>query len=269
MVLGRLLDETKTGSDFAVLNKMLSSVTFSIPDQSFVAGKVISNIYVTMSNIRCGDAQIGDLAVSSIFSTVSSVDLTMDADLSSIACTADWAYTWGIFKGSGSVKTSGHGGLVSVVAFDSDNFHTLPPTSSTMKSCTANLDISDLVFTGGITADIANLFKTKIESTIEDKVAPLLCTELGTFGSGFLTSSLKNVSSLLSPYLLSRSIVDPLAEEQHLDLNATLADRLISFNQSELIADVRGLIVEKLGRRDPTTNELAINKLLQKIFPSG
>lgn len=46
-----------------------------------------------------------------------------------------------------------------ILAFESPNFDTTPPTTSSMESCGASISVKNISFDGGFVAAILNLFK--------------------------------------------------------------------------------------------------------------
>ena len=81
----------------------------------------------------------------------------------------------------------------------------------------ANINLSKLDFTGGITASIADVFKSSIRTYVEKELKDVACSELGTRGSGVVTDALGNLTAILDPYIEHDVIPTPLSSEQALD----------------------------------------------------
>eukprot|EP00940_MAST-03C_sp_MAST-3C-sp2_P000408 g408.t1 len=258
----------KAVGDFEELNALFEGTIIVLPDADFDVDVPWPFTYVDIwiTQLRCTNIRLDDLIVSHTRVNNKIVDLSIRVDNLDVDCSANWRYDFG-FTGSGSVTAALDDNDVSaVIRFESQNFDSHAPDKSSVKSCSANLDITSINFNGGISGTILNLFKSSVMSLIEDEVSTLLCAELGTLGSETVSTALGDVSALIDPYLQPRDPSDPLAAERALDLPT--GTNLLNFQdpQSELGAlakEAFDYAASSLSKVDTSTGELAINGFMR------
>ncbi len=132
-----------------------------------------------VSSVACQNVDIAALAINA--NLVDSVALA--ATGLSIACTADWSYKLKIWPhvpdGSGTVSIGvGDGSAFSATLALANNSGVF--TSLSLPACSASVHVSSLHFSGGLSGDILNLFKSLIESEIEKQVNSQVCSAVQT-----------------------------------------------------------------------------------------
>ena len=147
--------------DFQEFNDLFKDAVIRIGD---FPGLEASGLELDIKNLMCTNMQVGDILVS--YEKLSSQKLTFELEIVDLNmdCNMDYDYKYDLFlfdaKGSGSAKATTEGNDASVIlAFESPNFDTTPPTTSSMESCGASISVKNISFDGGFVAAILNLFK--------------------------------------------------------------------------------------------------------------
>ena len=262
---GSMLKLFNPGDDWSAVNYLLQHITFTLPD--FTQKVSIGTISVTA--IRCGKLLLSDLAVNSTQYGNTKVTLTADLEGLQLTCSANWAASVLGIKSSGALTADSKGStLKSALTFISSDLRRFPPSSSKSDECKANVVISDIHFTGGVTAKIINLFKSTVEGEIAKAVNPLLCTEISSIAGGELQNILGNLTKDLDPYLTPDALrpLDPLKPERDLerDIPAKELDSLSNLQRNPLLVLLRRAAVSLLGRQSDGT--FGINKIVRNAF---
>ena len=152
----------------------------------------------------------------------------------SVVCTIDYRYDWGWFGGNGRASAGGsRQSLTTSVELPR------PPARADAKvlSCSSNVDLTQLSFSGGILSKIADLFKSLFRGKLEDVLEDVLCDELGTLGSDLLTSLTSGMHEAIFEYVPPAKggtyspplrSADPLKREREMD--AAYQSSLISWS---------------------------------------
>ena len=158
-----------------LLEKQLASI--ALPDVPFSEDGFEGSI----SSITCTNFLIGGLTLNANADPLASVHLA--ATGVALSCTASWQYklsVWPHFPyGDGSVDitigdSSGFSGTLGM----SNNTGVF--TSLSLPACTAAVSVSNIDFSGGISGDILNLFKSLIKTEIEKEVNGQVCGAIKT-----------------------------------------------------------------------------------------
>jgi hypothetical protein len=159
------------------LNRVLQQAVFPLPDVSFVE----ENINITLTHFHCGNVTLAAVTADTTRPSHQQVEVDVRVTGISLTCAADWTYVWltGSFvTGSGHVVAEGSALGDTAMGFTGEDFRRAPPTNTTTDACNANLTILDSVWTGGITAGIATLFKDLVDRKIEEAVSGVACSTL-------------------------------------------------------------------------------------------
>jgi hypothetical protein len=153
-----------------LLEKELSS--FTLPDLPFDEDGFEGSV----SSISCSNFVIGSLTLNANDTPASTVALS--ANGVGLSCKANWNYKLKIWPhvpdGHGTVDiTIGDSSAFSGTMGVSNNTGTF--TSLSLPACTSNVAVSGLHFSGGLSGDILNLFKSLIKKTIQKEVNGQVC----------------------------------------------------------------------------------------------
>ena len=205
------------------------------------------------------------------------VDVTVAITSLALDATCDWAWKWGWFSGSGSASASStNSHLTTIARFESNDFASQPPHKSGISSCSPTISLSSINFSGGITASIANLFKSAVTGLLEDQLKTVACDELGSLGSDTLTGLLGQLKTFVEPYTGPEIHPDPLLMEKGMSLPAGM--ELVNFRGSgqdkhyaldTIVQGVSNAVDSMLGTMEEVTRpdgsvttDLGINNLI-------
>ena len=166
------------GDDWTALNALLQQVTFTLPDFT----QKVSVATISVSKLICGHLSLADLAIKPTRSADdTTVTLALHLDGLQIKCSANWAASVIGVHSSGALTADSTGSsLKSSLDFVGTNLNKYPPSSSKSGPCDANVVISDIHFTGGITAQILDLFK-EISLAVTERTTCSISDGLGAF----------------------------------------------------------------------------------------
>jgi len=264
-----------SAADFDAFNQILAGVTFRIPDQSFKA----SGISVSIKKLVCGSVSFGDISLIGEKASNTLVKVRLGITSLAISCSCDWRWDWGWFGGSGSASGGGtQNHMQAVLDFTSANLQTTPPTKGSVSSCAASMDMTQLSFSGGITAAIANLFKGTVRGFIEGKLNEVACSELSGVGADLLTGLLAGLEDAMEPYRGETISVDALAAEKLLAADSSIGE-LMQVYDPESAPDLPSRLVSQglhsldnmLGSVSTSigTADLGINHLVRSVTGSS
>ncbi len=183
------------GSDWDELNAVFRGVVMKIPDQSMEKSIWPSTLKVFMKTIRCGQIGIGNIDIQSTASSNNAVNANVKLQSLDILCSAEYTYKYGWFGGSGRVSAGGtEQSIDTTITLNEDG-------TASINSCSSNVDLSQLSFSGGIVSKIADTFKGMFRSKLESTLGTTICDELGPLGSTFITSLAKTVRNETHPYV--------------------------------------------------------------------
>jgi hypothetical protein len=154
-----------------ILESELSSIT--VPDVPFSQDGFEGGI----TTITCKNFNIGSLALTAN----TDATVAMAATGVALSCSAHWNYKLKIWPhvpdGSGTVDISIGGGSSFSSAIGISN-NTGAFTSLSLPSCASDVVVSSLHFSGGLSGDILNLFKSIIKKTIQKEVNGQVCSAI-------------------------------------------------------------------------------------------
>jgi hypothetical protein len=145
-----------------LLEQELSSIT--IPDVPFSQDGFEGGV----TAISCQQFKIGAMTLNA--NEAPSATVALAASGVALSCKASWTYKLKVWPhvphGHGAVDISiGSGSAFSGTLGISNNTGVF--TSLSLPACTSNVHVSNLHFSGGLSGDILNLFKSLIKKTIE------------------------------------------------------------------------------------------------------
>ena len=229
---------------------------------------------MTLTDILISKGSLEDLTLSDVVKTPGSpssqreVDLTVTLTNLAAHANLNWKYKYGIISGDGKADASVTKGnavvQLSVVSPSAEE----PPTSATVLGCTTTLHL-DATYSGGITASIADLFKSSVNSKLQGVLQDLVCTELKSVGIGALNGVLGNVTKLLNPYLAPA----PAPENPDDVLKQLLPDakeraKLLNIQTHWAFKFINDVCTEIFGKRDDQ-GILGINEFVDGVTSGG
>ena len=140
--------------DFRALNAVFNGIILKLPDQSLEKNVWPSTLRFTKKTLLCGQIRVGDINIVSSTSSGNNINANVRLTGLNVVCSAAYSYQWGWFGGSGRVSAGGRQQSVETAVVLGDN------DRASIASCTANVDLGHLSFSGGIVASIADTFKS-------------------------------------------------------------------------------------------------------------
>eukprot|EP00943_MAST-04B_sp_MAST-4B-sp1_P007716 g7716.t1 len=256
-------------NDFKELNAVFKGVILKIPDQSIEQRIWPSTLKIQITKLLCGEVSIGDINIIGSQPSASVVSANIRLLSLNIMCSANYRYEYGWFGGSGSMSAGGSQQSIDTsITIGNDG-------TSSINSCTSNVDLTHLSFSGGITSSIADTFKSMFRSKLETTLEATICDELGPLGSDLITDLATVVKKETDPYVPTTNggsyvdnTEDPLLKENSLvdEYQSSLIswkDTLINTSSNDPIAmfvpKVFATINEYLSN-----NESGINHFLRQ-----
>ena len=186
-----------------LLEQELSSIT--IPDVPFSQDGFEGGV----TAISCQQFKIGAMTLNA--NAAPSATLALAASGVALSCKASWTYKLKVWPhvphGHGTVDISiGSGSAFSGTLGISNNTGVF--TSLSLPACTSNVHVSNLHFSGGLSGDILNLFKSLIKKTIEKEVNGKVCGAISTALVSDLNPTLaKPPANYVACTVLGKSVV--------------------------------------------------------------
>lgn len=216
--------------DFDDFNTLFEGAIINLPPTT-VSQQVLFKLTLDLKEVYCTNVKVSDIVIT--YNLESSQRFTFQVDVIDLAmdCFIEYDYKY-IVSGKGNAKAYSYNNQASVLfAFGSPNFAQEPPTSSTVESCTADINLADLDFGGDWASQIMDVFEGLLRGTVEGEVQKVACDELSSMGNDFVNDALVLASDALAPYLGVLLAVDPLAPENELQVPEGM--RLLNFQDTE------------------------------------
>jgi len=189
-----LLSRALALGDFDSFNQVVQNVTLKLPDPQPIFMELMLPLTIVLSNLTCRNLQIGDMVTdynSSNSNSNNPNELTFHVDLFPFAmdCFGDYTSDFGSFSSFGTLEATAIDSRLQLsFGFQSSSsslsssslpffitttsFTPALPNATTVDFCQGDIAISNLEFSGGIDAVIANIF--------QDVVGKLVSTEAAT-----------------------------------------------------------------------------------------
>lgn len=136
-----------SNDDFEAFNSIFDGASIIIPETFEVSERVgIATLDMTITNLVCYEMAVGDVTVD--HQQVSSSQFIVDIGLYQLdlKCELNYIYSYGVLNGDGWVQIATNNNMAqSVLSFESPDFDTTPPQSSSIDSCIADVEISRYV----------------------------------------------------------------------------------------------------------------------------
>jgi hypothetical protein len=216
--------------DFDAFNSLFAGARINLPPTS-VSQQALFKLTLNLNEIYCTNVLVGDIILT--YNMESSSRFTFQVDVVDLAmdCFIEYDYRY-VVSGKGNAQAYSYNNQASVLfVFESSDFAQVVPTSSTVESCTADINLADLDFGGDWASQIMDVFEGLLRGTVESEVQKVACDELSSAGNGFVNDALVLASDTLAPYLAALSTVDPVAAEN--ELNAPQDMKLLNFQDTE------------------------------------
>lgn len=215
-------------ADFDRFNSLFENASINIPDDFVVTQKILfTTLTLRIRHIKCYRISVGDISVSHDQVSTKEIDVLVDVTDLDIKCDVDYKYDYGFLHGTGVAYVStDNNALATRLSFESQDFGTYPPSSSSVESCMTDIRISGIEFTGDFVSDIVEIFEGMIRGVIESEIEKVACNELGSLGTSFVSDMLGIAEQVLGEYdgnLDESGKNDPL----HLEHNAILPEDLV------------------------------------------
>jgi len=209
---------------FDELNGLLEGLVLKLPDAEFKADLPwpLTSVDITVKELQCFNVSIDDLSIQNQWISSKERDVTISTTGVRIECELKWTYDYnggwwlGWVEGSGSAYVKvGDSDFASTISFVSNNLEAHPPHSSSVKSCSPNIEILDMDFSGGIAGSIADTFEKSLRNRVEDEIEAAVCEELGDIGTVFLQDMINFLESFIEQGI-EWVPTDPLEPENNL-----------------------------------------------------
>ena len=153
--------------------------------------------------------------------------------------------------------------------FTSENFDEHPPSGSYVKSCIANIQVSDMDFQGGVAGAIADTFEASLRGYVEDEIEKTVCSELDGLGTEFILDVLEEVADILNTWI-DHELGDPLTAESVMDIPDGVT--LLNFNENSggiSISETFAFFLDQANNylgTNTNTNELGVNVAMRSYL---
>ena len=204
-------------NDFKELNAVFQGMILQIPDQNIEKSIWPSTLKIKITRLLCGEVTIGDISIQASQPSANVVNANIRLVSLNVMCSANYRYDWGWFGGDGSVSAGGsQQSIDTTITVANDG-------TASINSCSSNVDLTHLSFSGGIVSSIADLFKSLFKGKLEEVLESTICDELGPLGSSVITDLAKTVKKETDPYLPAShggtyvsNVQEPLLKENSL-----------------------------------------------------
>ena len=211
--------------DFQELNDLLEGAVIKLPD----ARVETNSITVDMTNVRCTNFQVDDIAVNAKQSSDVAGDTRLQLDIYGLdmVCYLDYKYSF-IFTRYGQADLYSNDNQASVsMIFQSPNYKdgNYNPTQSYVEQCSPQVNVANIDFRGDIAAIVLSVVEGLLRNEVEAEAEKRICDELSTLSQTLVTDTLKGVDGTLHDYI-SAPTPDPLGSEKVLSVpdNVTILD---------------------------------------------
>ena len=274
----RVLQEES--DDFDAFRDLIQGLVIQLPDFEATQPVVFFDLVLKATNVECFDVYLGNMVLDYTLAA-SNDQLTFGLDISNLdlICTLDYQFEAGFLKGDGSAKITLNDNTAGAqVSFSSapQTFAVAPPTNSTMDDCNADIEITDMEFSGGNLDTILDAFEGLLRGVVEGEASAAICDELGTLGTTLVEDLLVVVNDFLAPHLSESAVegddtdLSRVAEERMLTELAGSNVTLMTFQEDddtsdEIFGSMQGMINMALNevRAALGGEELGINAILQ------
>eukprot|EP00934_Nitzschia_sp_Nitz4_P004433 Nitzschia sp. Nitz4//scaffold14_size191712//8120//21306//NITZ4_001700-RA/size191712-processed-gene-0.39-mRNA-1//-1//CDS//3329536858//4423//frame0 len=264
--------------DFEDFNLLFEDARIQIPGSFDVSERIAwVRLDMTIWDIECYDIAVGDATLNHARNSNQDIDVEIDIVQLDLKCDLAYKYDYGILSGDGTARvTTDNNSLNTVLGFASPNFNTQAPVSSSVESCTTNIEITNIEFFGDFVSNIVEWFERFIRDTIEKAVEDVACDELGTIGTTFVGSILGVAEETLDMYAgnLDISVANPLYLELTADFPSELRplDLLDTENTigqwfNQALDEVDKLFTAVVpDPNGPTDRDLGINVIMRDML---
>ena len=212
--------------DFDEFNEIFENASIVMPDSYQVSERVaLIDFDMTIENIKCYNISVGDIAITHNRVSDQSIDVSVGVYQLDLNCELDYSYKYGLLRGDGWLKlTTENNWAFTRLNFESEDFDSLPPSSSSVKSCLTDIEIENMDFEGDLVSEIIEIFQRLVRGTVERAIGNVACDELGSIGTTFFEGMIELADEKLEPYLaeLGDDLTDPLYMERTVDLPQNL-----------------------------------------------
>jgi hypothetical protein len=199
--------------DFSELNAILADAVIYLGDVSVSEGFLLN---LSLKNLKCTNFAIGDILISSTRRSDDVVALDIDVYDLTMDCSLDFNYQTFLFiTGGGQATVQANNSASATAIFTSSNFDQDPPTSSSLESCAAIVNLVNLQFlNGGILS--LDTVESILARTVESQAERTICEQLREMTTTALVQQLENAKATLAKYPAELTGVDPLSREAEL-----------------------------------------------------
>jgi hypothetical protein len=267
-VLSSTVQRYLTVGDFESLNDILREISLPIDENPTITETVAgSTLTVDISNIVCTGLELGDVEMTWTSADPSTQSLNANVDLIDVDlnCRLDYDYQYLFFSG---------GGVADLLTSNNQIDATLQisPTNAAIDSCTAEINIDDLIFDGdglGALGAALNLFEGSIRGRISEEMQSFFCDFIRDFEQPML-DGVNMFFEMLNPYLdeEANSVqTNPLAFEKNMNVPSDIT--LLNYQNPQttfasIIDTLMGQVSDYFGQDNGDT--LNINVILKEIM---
>lgn len=157
--------------DFDRFNKLFEGARIALPDSEIKQWILFADLIIKIKNLYCTDLTVEDILLTYEKESNQKLSFTVSVQGLDMNCYGDYDYAYGAIKGSGSIAaTTDSNTLETKIALTSTDFDVEPPSEAVVEYCEARVDVTNLDFSGGVVASIADLFQGLIAGRVESEV---------------------------------------------------------------------------------------------------
>lgn len=270
----RKLQQSNPG-DFDRFNELFQGATIAISDDFEVSVRVaLITLTLWVDNIDCYDVSVGNILMDHT-KTNNDIDVTVNISEFDLKCDIQYRYKYGLLSGDGVAQVfTDNNSAATTLRFSSDDYESLPPSTSSVQECVTNINIVRMMFHGDTASDIVEWFEKWIRNLVEQEIEAVACSELGSLGTTFVQDMLQIADNTLQGYQTANAsphLFNPLYLEEKADLPVDL----VPLNLQDFDSIAGGLVDQVLQTVDellgsivsdpggPNDSDLGINIFLR------
>mmetsp|Transcript_26372 Transcript_26372/g.38959 ORF Transcript_26372/g.38959 Transcript_26372/m.38959 type:complete len:1508 (+) Transcript_26372:66-4589(+) len=268
--------------DFAIINEAFKDfrLAIDIDEPIEINGGIFGTISVELENLICYDIFIGDILLSYVQPTETSVNFDINVVQFDTECEFDYTYDGRLgLRGEGSAVLLTNSNFFTIEALFSQIAVGTPPNDVALGNCVTSVNVTKSTFEGGIVASILNLnfLKERIGDIIANLVEEYICEEALVLDEKAV-QLLSNLTALIDPYLQPFTGVDVLEPEEELYeklgstpnlINLLEPNGTIAFGLDFLLDQVTNALNLEINDEDSPTGlgkDLGVNVFIRSLL---
>jgi hypothetical protein len=257
-------------SDFAGFNRLLTNTIIKLPDTDINEMLLYQYLSISLRDLECKKLKFDDIRLTQDFRDPTEAGVGLSIVGLGLQCSFDFQWSYIFLNGNGhAVVDVADSGAQFGLDFFSENFAIRPPHSATVTSCSTDINIQGIEFSGNIASEVYNLMEHLLLDVVDSLLNEKICVELNALGSGFLDELLLLVYDFISPFL--EPVDDWRYDITYPEYNMFVPEdvELLSWNTED--STLGSFMDAALDRLDEETTQMAPDPLAPsgKTFPNG